>query len=142
MKYRTGFRTARRLPALKHVQVEGASYIVKRLQLPAELPAGYHRLTLEAYGRLHEITIISAPRQAYSSAEGTPKKLWGVFAPLHALRSERSWGSGTFSDLGALMEWVARLGGQVVATLPFLSAFLDEPFRSQPICAGQPFVLE
>lgn len=123
---------ARRLPALKQLQVEGARHIVKRLQLPAELPAGYHRLTLEAYGRLHEITIISAPRRAYSSVEGAPKKLWGVFAPVHALHSERSWGGSTFSDLGALMAWVARLGGHVVATLPFLSAFLDEPFDPSP----------
>jgi 4-alpha-glucanotransferase len=121
-----------RLQAFKHVQIEGARYIVTRMQLPAELPTGYHRLTLEAHGRLHETTIISAPRRAYSTVQGASKKMWGVFAPLHALHSERSWGGGTFSDLDTTMEWVGKLGGDVVATLPFLSAFLDEPFDPSP----------
>jgi 4-alpha-glucanotransferase len=123
---------ARPLPAIKRLQIEGASSIVTRLQLPAQLPTGYHRLTLEAYGQLHEVTIISAPQRAYSSVEGAPRKLWGVFAPVHALHSERSWGSGSFSDLNALMEWVDELGGHIVATLPFLAAFLDEPFDPSP----------
>jgi 4-alpha-glucanotransferase len=55
-----------------------------------------------------------------------------VFIPLHALRSERSWGAGDFTDLDRLVEWVARLGGRSVATLPLLAAFLEGTGQASP----------
>src|SRR5439155_14308723 len=57
---------------------------------------------------------------------------WGVFLPLYALRSARSWGVGDLTDLGDLLEWTTRLGGNVVATLPILASFLDQPFEPSP----------
>ena len=38
-----------------------------------------------------------------------------------SVRSERNWGIGDFTDLGQLMEWVGRLGGSDVGTLPLLA---------------------
>ena len=38
----------------------------------------------------------------------------------------------SFAELDALGEWVATLGGSVVATLPLLPAFLDELFNPSP----------
>lgn len=35
----------------------------------------------------------------------------GVFLPVYAARSGRSWGGGDFSDLEALITWVNDLGG-------------------------------
>jgi 4-alpha-glucanotransferase len=55
-----------------------------------------------------------------------------VFLPLYALRTARSWGAGDLTDLGALAEWTAGLGGGVVATLPILATFLDEPYEPSP----------
>jgi 4-alpha-glucanotransferase len=98
------------------------------LALPASLPLGYHRLRLEIGGRSHESLVIAAPARAYSD----PRSLWGVFLPLYALRTEKSWGAGDFSDLETLAEWTAGLGGGVVATLPLLAAFLDEPCEPSP----------
>jgi 4-alpha-glucanotransferase len=60
------------------------------------------------------------------------EKLWGLFAPLYALHSKGSWGAGNFSDLEKLTQWVYDLGGQTVAALPLLPAFLDEPFDPSP----------
>lgn len=100
----------------------------RRLTLPEALPPGYHRLRAESGGRSMETLVISAPSRAYTDR----RSLWGVFLPLYALRTERSWGAGDFSDLETLAEWAAGLGGGVVATLPMLSAFLDEPFEPSP----------
>lgn len=124
--------TVEELPTSEEVLIEGVRYVAKNLPLPGPLPWGYHRLTLEAYGGLFETMIISAPRKAYFSAEESSSRRWGVFLPLYALHSQRSWGGGDFSDLEALVKWTAGLGGGIVATLPLLAAFLDEPCDPSP----------
>ena len=101
----------------------------RRLILSEPLPPGYHHLTVEVAGHSARSLILSAPRHCFT---GDGKPLWGVFLPLYALRTSRSWGSGDFSDLETLAEWTASLGGGVVATLPLLAGFLDEPYEPSP----------
>jgi 4-alpha-glucanotransferase len=101
----------------------------RSLSLPEPLPFGYHRLSVEHGGRSAEALVVAAPSRCYG---GDGKPLWGVFLPLYALRTARSWGAGDFSDLEVLAEWTAGLGGGVVATLPMLAAFLDEPCEPSP----------
>jgi len=109
--------------------VDGSSHPGRRLLLPEPLPFGYHLLSVEHGGRSAESLVISAPGRCYP---GDGKRIWGVFLPLYALRTARSWGTGDFSDLETLAEWTAGLGGGVVATLPMLAAFLDEPCDPSP----------
>ncbi len=120
------------LPVSEAVELSGQAYAARRLSLPISLPWGYHRLTVETPGMLDQSMIISAPLQAYPSHGGPARRTWGVFLPLYALYSQRSWGSGDFSDLEALLAWVTGLGGGVVATLPMLSAFHDEGCDPSP----------
>lgn len=108
---------------------EGESRPGRRLALPEPLPFGYHRLSVEHGGRSDDSLVISAPSRCFA---GDGKPLWGVFLPLYALRTARSWGAGDFSDLETLAEWTAGLGGGMVATLPMLAAFLDEPCDPSP----------
>lgn len=114
------------------VEADRASFIVKKMALPGRLPWGYHRLIVELKGETAETLVISAPREAYTPFEGKAGKTWGIFLPLYALHSRRSFGCGDLTDLEKLMEWVAGLGGSMVGTLPLLSAFLDEPFIPSP----------
>jgi 4-alpha-glucanotransferase len=114
---------------------EASAHPGRQLALPEPLPFGYHQLTVELGGRTAESLVISAPSRCYSSpanSAGDGKPLWGVFLPLYALRTSRSWGAGDLSDLETLAEWTAGLGGGVVATLPLLAGFLDEPFEPSP----------
>ena len=120
------------LPTIQVATVEGAVYTAKALSVPQSLPMGYHRLTVETPGHLSEAMIISAPAMAYSPFSGSERGAWGAFLPLYALYSNDSWGSGDFSDLEAFMDWVSDLGGNVVATLPFLASFLDRPCDPSP----------
>ncbi|HWN42740.1 MAG TPA: 4-alpha-glucanotransferase [Thermoanaerobaculia bacterium] len=106
-----------------------ASPMGRLLVLPNDLPTGYHHLRVEHEGRSGEALVISAPTRAF---EGDGKPLWGVFLPLYALQTRESWGAGDLSDLERLAEWTAGLGGGVVATLPMLAQFLDEPFEPSP----------
>ncbi len=75
--------------------------------------------------------MIAAPRRAFGTAGEMPP-LWGVFLPLYALSTRASWGAGDLSDLGRLIDWTAGLGGGVVATLPLLAAYLEEPCEPSP----------
>jgi 4-alpha-glucanotransferase len=90
------------------------------------LPSGYHRLVTNSG---EEALVISAPTRCYERPGG---RGWGVFLPLHAVRSARNWGVGDLTDLRDLIEWVRALGGDVVGTLPLLATFLEEPFDPSP----------
>lgn len=117
-------------PSGQLTDVNGATYVAKRLDVPGRLALGHHRLTLDIQERRFESMIISAPRKAYTG--GSKERTWGAFLPLYALHSQRSWGGGDFSDLEALMDWVTEQGGGVVATLPLLASVLDPPFDPSP----------
>jgi 4-alpha-glucanotransferase len=117
-----GFRSAERV-------VEGARYVSRRLLVAQKLPLGYHHLYIQVGDLSLEAFLFSSLLQSFTTANS---KRWGLFSPLYALHSERSWGAGDFSDLEALVNFTAELGGDIVGTLPLLSAFLDEPFNHSP----------
>jgi 4-alpha-glucanotransferase len=118
------------LPTVETVAFDGGAWTARLLKPPQTLPWGCHRLTAEVGDRAYEATVIAAPRQAYGPPDG--RRTWGVFLPLYALHSERSWGGGDFADLDRLLAWTRQMGGGVVATLPLLAAFLDEPCEPSP----------
>jgi 4-alpha-glucanotransferase len=124
--------SARELPVIESADVEGKRYVTRRITLPESLPWGYHKFVFKVKGNSGETMIISAPRKAYSPPDGAGSRQWGAFLPLYALQTGDGWGSGNYSGLGALADWVAELGGQVVATLPLLPVFLDKPFEPSP----------
>jgi len=111
--------------------VDGIDYITRRLIVNQELPLGYHRLNLQLRDLLLEAYLFSAPSQNFGGLDAHTKR-WGVFCPLYALSSGTSWGTGDFSDLESLVDFTDQMGGDIVGTLPLLSAFLDEPFNPSP----------
>lgn len=93
--------------------------------LPRDLPLGYHQLHVRVARTSAEALLIVAPRRVFRP-NNEDKTSWGVFLPLYALHSARSWGSGDFTDLETLLDWVAELGGDMVGTLPMLANFLSD----------------
>jgi len=120
------------LPPLKATTVEGVNFQVKQLPLPGHLPLGYHHCTITLPGLTGRIMLITAPDQAYLPPGETGQRLWGLFVPLYALRSEHSWAAGDLAELEQLLHWTWSLGGSTVGTLPLLAAFLDQPFSPSP----------
>jgi hypothetical protein len=57
---------------------------------------------------------------------------WGVFLPLHALRTDEDWGVGSYTDMAELGEWVGEMGGSMLGALPLYPAFLDPPADPSP----------
>jgi 4-alpha-glucanotransferase len=108
---------------------DGLTYVARGLCVPEVLPSGYHQLTIESSEGKFSTKIISAPERSFSIQKGG---MWGVFIPLYSLYSQRSLGAGDFGDMGDLHGWLDGLGGNFVATLPFMAAFLDKPFEPGP----------
>jgi 4-alpha-glucanotransferase len=119
-------------PVVRSAEVEGQHYTVRKLIIPERLPHGYHKLFLEVKGKRWETMIIAAPRKTYSPVNEKDKRSWGAFLPLYALKTAQGWGSGDYSGLGALMEWVVGEGGNSVGTLPLLPVFLDGTYDPSP----------
>jgi len=124
--------SADELKVIEIIEVEGTSYVVKKLKLPANLPWGYHKFSLETKAFTEETLIISAPRLTYLPSKNTEERKWGAFLPLYALHTENGRGSGNYSSLETLTGWISYMGGDVMATLPLLPVFLDEPFEPSP----------
>jgi 4-alpha-glucanotransferase len=121
-----------KMKILKTEEVEGVRYVSKEITLPQSLPYGYHKLVLEVGNKSCETLILSAPQKTYLPSSEAEKRRWGAFMPLYALQGRDSWGSGDYNDLGSLADWVVEKGGSVMATLPLLPLFLDEPYEPSP----------
>ena len=117
------------LPVTDAADLDGTRYVARTAPLPERLPQGYHELSVELGDRRCTSLLIAAPAEAFDDAPVG----WGGFLPLHALHSERSWGTGDFSDADVLSGWLAERGGRAFSSLPLLAAFLgDRPFEPSP----------
>lgn len=99
------------------------------IQLPAELPLGYHKIQLALHAGRHEWrdeqTLIVAPPACVSpEAVIGHDRVFGLTVNLYTIRSATNWGVGDFSDLATLAEWASTNGADFVGVNP-LHAILD-----------------
>ncbi|MEU4445381.1 4-alpha-glucanotransferase [Actinosynnema sp. NPDC050801] len=91
-----------------------------RVELPAALPPGYHRLG--------ERTVIVAPR----TLPPVPRS-WGWMLQLYAMRSAESWGMGDYGDLATLARRsAAELGAGVLLVNPVQAVSPTLPVERSP----------
>ena len=111
------------LPTGEVADVAGRRLVLTRLSAPGSLPLplGYHRLIVDLGDRSAESVVIAAPTEAFNGGGGGV----GVFLPLYALQSGKSWGVGDFSDLERLLDWLPSTGARAFTMLPILAADYD-----------------
>jgi 4-alpha-glucanotransferase len=103
------------------------------IALPSGLPLGYHRLEVEADGITAFADLIVAPDRCHLPAElGPGSRSWGLSCQFYALRSERNWGIGDFSDLTTLSRAAGRCRAAVVGINPLHALFAAEPRHVSP----------
>lgn len=101
--------------------------------LHADLPPGYHRLTLgRGEDRSPGITLIASPGRCMPVPGPDGARHFGPAIQLYALRSRRNWGIGDFTDLARLAELAAREGASFVGVNPLHELFADRPQVASP----------
>ncbi len=110
-------------------RADGRTFTGVEVRLPGGLPTGYHRLEVDHPTGRGEATVVASPTRVVGPAP--TERLWGVFAPLHALWRHTGTGPDV-SDLARLAAWIDESGGRLVGTLPVLASYLDHPFDPSP----------
>lgn len=114
--------------------VGGERRVALDWQLPAQPPPGYHRLALIPEGAAAvEMPLIVAPGRCYQPPvlrEG--RRVWGPALQLYALRSERNWGIGDFTDLRHFGALWSEQGADIVGVNPLHALFLGNPAHASP----------
>lgn len=99
-------------------------------ELPADLPAGYHRLHMRSPDTAAAATLIVTPSRLPVPARLDGRRAWGPAVQLYSVRSERSWGLGDLTDLADLAVWSARYGADYLLVNPLHAA--------APVCPMEP----
>jgi len=118
----------RDLPLRSSHDVDGETFECRELGIPQQ-PFGYQDLEVETGSGCERVHLVSAPGKAFTRCAD---RHWGLFLPLYALKSEKSWGVGDLTDFQEFLHWIGRSGGRFVGTLPLFAAFLKEPLEPSP----------
>lgn len=103
------------------------------LQLPTDLPLGYHKLNFSTSTDAGSMSLIIAPQNCYQpSALERKERLWGTFIQLYTLKSEHNWGVGDFGDLQRFIQHFAKSGGDFIGLNPIHSLFPANPDGASP----------
>ncbi len=123
-------------------QAESGGFEADRIVLPP-LAAGYHRLSL-AVGDASSVdaTVIAAPARCWVPEPLASGRLWGVTAPVYALRSERDFGMGDYSVLAEAAAGAARHGAEFFGFTPVHALFGADRSKISPYSPSSRLFLE
>lgn len=137
-----GWRQQRRwelsaMRRLAQAEVAGRRFLAVAVPLPT-LPLGYHQLrVVHRRGRQRRwarAALIVCPDRVWTPpAMDGERRAAGLAVSLYALRSERNWGAGDFTDLEHLLDWVAEQTGVSFIGLNPLHAIANrQPYNTSP----------
>ncbi len=117
--------------------VDGERWREFDVALAARLPPGYHWLQVAgAPAGAPGCRLIVAPRCCYRpqalQGDADAGRVWGAAAQLYAVRSERNWGIGDFTDLATLVELWGLHGADVIGVNPLHALFPHNPAHASP----------
>jgi 4-alpha-glucanotransferase len=76
------------------------------LEIPGDLPLGWHTLVAESDGTVARSTVVVTPHRLDLPAHLERRRALGLMAQLYSVRSTQSWGIGDLADLRD-MAWLA-----------------------------------
>jgi len=135
---RSGSARVGDLAEFERADVQGRTQTRRRLDLPDDLPNGYHALRVAIRGATTgHCALIAAPQACFEPQllrEG--RRLWGVAVQLYTLRSSTNWGIGDFADLEAVVRVCAPAGASFIGLNPLHALFPSEPRQFSPYSAS------
>jgi (1->4)-alpha-D-glucan 1-alpha-D-glucosylmutase len=120
------------LEVLARQTLDGKAQARFAFALPRSPGIGYHTFTLED-GLGEAMRLIVTPGRCYQPAAlAVDERCWGFSLQLYALRSERNWGVGDFSDLKGAIELAAVQGADLLGVNPLHALFPHDPSHASP----------
>ena len=119
---------------VESAELDGERFVARDFTLQVAAPCGYHRLAILRDGAMLGVaTFVVVPARCFRPpAVEDDGRVWGAALQLYALRSERNWGIGDFTDLATLLaQWGAR-GAGVVGVNPLHALFPHNPEHASP----------
>jgi 4-alpha-glucanotransferase len=124
---------------LTHIHlVDGVEYQAYQLRFTAELPLGYHQLSISSKDTTLSDDVLTAqrliitPARCFQPAQFEQQKQWGVSIQLYALRSKQNWGVGDFRDLAQLVKFLGQNGADFVGLNPIHALYPAMPESASP----------
>jgi 4-alpha-glucanotransferase len=117
-----------------HRDVDGRALVRQYVQLPRDLPLGWHHLRARAAGAAPaEGTLVVCPDRLELPPALRDHSVWGPMVQLYSVRSHESWGTGDFEDLGALGYKMAKANGaDFILINPIHAGEPAPPFSASP----------
>ncbi|MEO8627732.1 MAG: malto-oligosyltrehalose synthase [Betaproteobacteria bacterium] len=101
--------------------------------LRQQLPLGYHRFMVDGPDLNASMGLIVTPSTCYEpEALKGDGRVWGPVVQLYAVRSQRNWGIGDFTDLKAVIERSAAAGAGIIGVNPLHALFPSNPQHCSP----------
>jgi (1->4)-alpha-D-glucan 1-alpha-D-glucosylmutase len=130
---REGAFTPADWPLVQRESVDGDAYVARAVRIEGVPPVGYHRLEVfDARGRATAALWVAPGRCWLPPALEAGRRIWGPAVQLYALRSQRNWGIGDFTDLANLIELAARHGADLVGLNPLHALFPHDARHCSP----------
>jgi 4-alpha-glucanotransferase len=104
------------------------------ITLPDDLPIGTFRLEVTVASpegeRSEDACLLVASARTYQG--NTSRRSWALAVQLYAVRSQRNWGHGDFTDLAGLIDLATELGAAGIGLNPLHALFDDRPEEPSP----------
>ncbi|MGO0309143.1 4-alpha-glucanotransferase [Endozoicomonas acroporae] len=115
------------------MKLERKEYIALEVSIPEYLPLGYHTMAVQGKAFTAEAGLIVVPEVCYEpEAMKQGAKIWGSGIQLYTVRSERNWGVGDLTDLGALAAGMGEQGADFVGLNPVHALYPSNPLHCSP----------
>ncbi|MGB1270672.1 MAG: 4-alpha-glucanotransferase, partial [Endozoicomonas sp.] len=128
------------LRELDRKALKNTCFVRLELELPGNLPAGYHEIILDDQDRVNRCLLIVAPSACYeppslisaTQNSNSQENIWGSSIQLYTLRSEHNWGMGDFTDLKELVTRLAKEGADILGLNPIHALYPSNPNHCSP----------
>lgn len=115
--------------------IDDLEYQEYLVELPSFKENGYHQVLLfdQSQNLIAQQQLVIAPLQCYQPEPiVSGQKVWGTSVQLYSLKSDTNWGIGDFTDLGFVIDEIAKRGGHFVGLNPIHALYPANPDSCSP----------
>lgn len=117
----------------QHIIREHDAHAVCGLELNIPFQPGYHTVTVQRPDNEagEQICLIMSPASTYGQNQDAPP-CWGATVQLYAVKSQRNWGIGDFTDLSTLARALGEVGADFLGINPLHALYPSNPEHASP----------